>query len=296
MMEGPYLSLNTLWFILVGVLFTGYAVLDGFDLGVGIMNLFAKKDHDRRILYNAIGPVWDGNEVWLVTGGGALFAAFPIVYASVLSGFYVAFMLLLFAIIFRAVTFEFRSKQPQSWWRKSWDVAFCASSFLSSLLIGVAVGNIAWGVPLDIQHNYTGDFIDLLNPYALWIGVTTVALFMMHGCIYVVLKTEGDLQKQFRRYVNPTIIFFIVCYAVATVATLLFVPHMIHTFREYPWLVIVPLINVLLIANIPREIHRGKDFAAFISSCGTMITLMMVFGIGLFPTHVVAFGDFGCVR
>ena len=141
-------DLDGIWYLLVGALFTGYAILDGFDLGVGALHLFTKTDRDRRVMFNAIGPVWDGNEVWLVTGGGALFAAFPDVYATVFSGFYMAFILLLLTLIFRAVAIEFRSKQPMLWWRRFWDVSFSAGSVLSALLIGVALGNIAHGIPL----------------------------------------------------------------------------------------------------------------------------------------------------
>ena len=163
------LDLNTVWFALVGVLFTGYVILDGFDLGVGVLHLFAaKRDEDRRVFLNAIGPVWDGNEVWLVTGGGALFAAFPNVYATVFSGFYLAFVLLLVALIFRAVAIEFRSKQPMHWWRQMWDVGFSVGSILSSLLIGVAMGNIAWGVPIDDRGEFSGTFLSL--PVPKWLG------------------------------------------------------------------------------------------------------------------------------
>ena len=140
------MDLNTVWFILVGVLLTGYAMLDGFYLGVGALHLFVKKDEDRRIFLNAIGPVWDGNEVWLVTGGGALFAAFPMAYATVFSGFYLAFMALLCGLIFRAVAIEFRSKESWSWWRQMWDIGFSLGSIGSSFLIGVAMGNILVGI------------------------------------------------------------------------------------------------------------------------------------------------------
>src|SRR5512147_898892 len=143
------LDLNVFWFILIGVLFVGYAMLDGFDLGVGALHLFTKSDEDRRVLLNAIGPVWDGNEVWLVTGGGALFAAFPNVYATVFSGFYMAFMILLFVLIFRAVAIEVRSKHENPRWRSAWDAAFSVSSIVIALLMGVALGNIITGVPLD---------------------------------------------------------------------------------------------------------------------------------------------------
>jgi cytochrome bd ubiquinol oxidase subunit II len=285
------LDLNTIWFILVGVLLTGYALLDGFDLGVGALHLLAKKDEERRIMLNSIGPVWDGNEVWLVTGGGALFAAFPHVYATVFSGFYLALMLLLVMLIFRAVAIEFRSKQPMIWWRKTWDISFSIASLASSLLLGVALGNIVWGVPLRPDHEFAGTFLGLLNPYALLVGITTVALFMMHGSIYLVLKSEGDFHEHVRKWVKNSIIFFSVCYAVTSMATLLFVPHMVATIRAHPILFAISLLNTLAIANIPREIHHGRDFRAFLSSCAAMAALMLLFGLGMYPDLVAASQD-----
>jgi len=279
-------DLNTIWFILVGVLFTGYAMLDGFDLGIGALHLFARKDEERRILLNSIGPVWDGNEVWLVTGGGALFAAFPDVYATVFSGFYLAFVLLLFALIFRAVAIEFRSKQPMRWWRQMWDIGFAAGSVLSALLIGVAMGNIAWGIPIDDRGEFAGSFLGLLHPYPLLLGVTTVALFMMHGAIYGLMKTEGELHDKLRRWAMNSIIFFVVCAAMTTMATLLYVPHMAAQIRSHPWLFSIAIANMLCIANIPREFYHGRDFQAFLSSCLAMLTLMILFGINQYPNMV----------
>lgn len=279
-------DLNTLWFILVGVLFTGYAILDGFDLGVGALHLIARTDEDRRVFLNAIGPVWDGNEVWLVTGGGALFAAFPMVYATVFSGFYLAFMLLLVALIFRAVAIEFRSKQPMKWWRTMWDYAFAGGSVLSSFLIGVAMGNIAWGVPLDAQHEFAGTFLGLLHPYALMMGLTTTALFAMHGAIYLLMKTEGELHERLRKWINPAIVNFVVLYVIFTLATLLYVPHITEAIKHEPWFFGVVLAAVLAIANIPRCVTKGLDFQAFLSSCGAMVCLMSLFGVGMFPNLV----------
>jgi len=281
-----HLDLNTIWFILVGVLFTGYAMLDGFDLGIGALHLFTKKDEERRVLLNAIGPVWDGNEVWLVTGGGALFAAFPNVYATVFSGFYLAFYLLLASLIFRAVAIEFRSKQPMRWWRQTWDIGFSAGSILSSLLLGVALGNIAWGIPIDEHGEFAGTFLGLLMPYPLLVGITTVALFMMHGAIYGVMKTEGALHDKLRGWAMNAIIFFVICAATTTMATLLYVPHMADRVRANPWLFSIVLVNMLAIANIPREFHHNRDWLAFLSSCMAMITLMLLFGLNLFPNLV----------
>jgi cytochrome d ubiquinol oxidase subunit II len=284
--DGGMPSLNAIWFVLVGILFTGYAMLDGFDLGVGALHLFTKTDEERRHMLNAIGPVWDGNEVWLVTGGGALFAAFPEVYATVFSGFYLAFVLLLFSLIFRAVAIEFRSKRPEVWWRQTWDVLFSLGSVLSSFLIGVAIGNIIWGIPLDQDHEFAGTFLGLLGPYPLLLGVTTVALFAMHGAIYVVMKTEGELEARARGWIRNTIIFFVLAYATTTLATLLYIPRMALPLQQHPWLFIIPLLNVLAVANIPREIHLGNEFKAFLSSCAAMIALMALFGIGMYP-HLV---------
>ena len=280
------LDLNTTWFILVGVLLSGYAILDGFDLGVGALHLFTKGDHDRRIMLNSIGPVWDGNEVWLVTGGGALFAAFPDVYATSFSGFYLAFILLLVALIFRAVAIEFRSKRPGERWRKIWDRSFSISSIVSSLLIGVALGNIILGIPLTAEGEYMGGLLGLLRPYPLFVGLTTVALFAMHGAIYVVMKTEGELQAQVRRWIPRTIGLFVAGYVITTVLTLVFIPHMTTTLRDHPILLVVPVLNALAIANIPREIHKGRDFRAFLSSCAAMLLLMALFGIGMYPDMI----------
>jgi len=281
-------DLNTIWFILIGVLFAGYAILDGFDLGVGSLHLLVKKDEERRTFINAIGPVWDGNEVWLVTGGGALFAAFPDVYATVFSGFYTAFMLLLFVLIFRAVAIEFRSKQDAKWWRQMWDVLFSIASIFIAFLMGVALGNIVTGVPVGADKEFAGSFFGLITPYTVLVGITTVALFMMHGAIYLVMKTEGDIQKKVKEWVNNTIIFFVICYVSTTMATLIYYPHMIQHFKTEPFLFILALLNMLAIANIPREIFRGREFNAFLSSCASIAALLALFAAGIFPNVVIS--------
>ena len=284
-------DLNATWYVLVGVLLTGYAVLDGFDLGVGALHLLTKGDRERRIMLNAIGPVWDGNEVWLITGGGALFAAFPHVYATVFSGFYTAFMLLLAVLIFRAVAIEFRSKRLSPRWRQTWDASFSVASLVIALLAGVALGNVVLGIPVGPDKEFTGNFFSLLRPYALLVGVTTVALFMMHGAIYVVMKTEGEFQARIRGWINNTIIFFVICYTSLTMVTLIYVPHMVARFKDFPPLMILGLLTMLAVANIPREIAAGRDFRAFLSSCAVIVGLMGLFGIGLFPNFVVSSTD-----
>src|ERR1039457_6479888 len=190
--------------------------------------------------------------------------------------------------MFRAVAIECRGKQPMRWWRQMWDVGFSAGSILSSFLIGVAMGNIAWGIPIDDRGEFAGTFWSLLHPYALLLGITTVALFMMHGAIYALMKTEGPLHDKLRGWINQCMIFFIVCYAVTTMATLLYVPHMAARVRANPWLFSIALLNMLAIANIPREIHRGRDWRAFLASCVAMIALMGLFGLEMYPNLVLS--------
>lgn len=276
-------DLQIIWFILVGVLFSGYAILDGFDLGTGALQLFIKGDENRRLTLNAVGPVWDGNEVWLITGGGALFAAFPYVYASVFSGFYLAFMLLLLTLIFRAVSIEFRSKQPMKWWRRGWDTTFSISSLLAALLIGVAMGNVTKGIPLDDHGNFTGTFLSLLNPYSILLGLTTVALFAMHGGIYLLMKTQGSLQEQIRKLLRPCVIIFTVLIILHGAATLLYVPHVAAALERSPWIYGIAALAVISIASIWIFIHRNRPGWAFVASCSTMGCMMALFGTAMFP-------------
>lgn len=279
-------DLNAIWFILVGVLFTGYVILDGFDLGVGSLHLLTKTDHERRLMINAIGPVWDGNEVWLVTGGGALFAAFPDVYASIFSGFYLAFMLLLMCLIFRAVAIEFRSKFAATWSRQAWDFGFSASSFLSSLLIGVAMGNLIQGIHFKKEGFIDMSLVDLLNPYSLATGLLTVALFMMHGAIYIVLKTEGELQEKAKKWFHYAVVFFAISFIFISFVTLLYMPHVTDHFKENIAWFIFPFLGIMAMANIPREVYHGRHFMAFLSSCFSIAAMMSLVGIGFFPELV----------
>lgn len=284
-------TLQFVWFTLFVVLLTGYAILDGFDLGVGMLHLFSKKDEERRIMLNAIGPVWDGNEVWFVTAGGALFAGFPDVYATVCSAFYIPIMILLTGIIFRAIAIEFRSKQPMSWWRWTFDVLFSFASLLIALAMGVILGNLIRGIPLDHEKEFIGSFVDLINPYVLLVGALTAALFAMHGAIFLMMKTEGELHDKLRARVNPAIIVFIILYAVTTLTTLIFQPHMAEAMKSRPFFFIIAVINLLAIANIPREISKGNDGRAFLSSCLNIICLLTLYGIGTFPNAVRAIND-----
>ena len=282
------LDLPFIWFGVFVILITAYAILDGFDLGVGIFHLFSKSDKERRLMLNSIGPVWDGNEVWLVTGGGALFAGFPIMYATLCSAFYIPIMVLLGGIIFRAVAIEFRSKRTASWWRWMWDVLFSFASFVIALGLGLVMGNLIEGIPLDENYEYVGTFSDLVTPYALMIGVFAVSIFSMHGLIYALMKTEGQLHDKLRDWINPSIILFICMYVVATATTLIYQEHMADMIRERPWFFLIALVNMGAIAMIPREITREKDGAAFLFSCFNIICLMTLYGVGTYPNVIRA--------
>jgi cytochrome d ubiquinol oxidase subunit II len=282
------MDLQVTWFALLGVLLTGYAILDGFDLGVGILYLCVKEDAERRVLMNSIGPLWDGNEVWLVTFGGALFAAFPEAYATAFSSFYLAFMLLLFALIFRAVSMEFRSKREGPLWRRFWDVAFFLSSALAAFLFGVAVGNTIQGMPIGANREFAGEFFDLLGFYPILVGVMTVALFAMHGSIYLYLKTEGALQQRIHNWMWHTFGFFMVFYILTTIFTLVRIPHATKHFQtsDLAWIVVVA--SVLAVGNIPRAIFLGRPGYAFLSSCAVIAGLVGLLGMALFPNLITS--------
>ncbi|MFC8618028.1 cytochrome d ubiquinol oxidase subunit II [Micromonospora purpureochromogenes] len=191
------MELTTVWFLLVAVLFTGYFILEGFDFGVGmLLPVLGRDDRERRVLINTIGPVWDGNEVWLITAGGAMFAAFPEWYATLFSGFYLPLLLILLALIARGVAFEYRHKRPEASWKRRWDTAIFVGSVVPAVLWGVAFANILRGVPLDADHEYVGGLVDLLHPYALLGGLTTAALFLTHGAVFLALKTSGEIRER----------------------------------------------------------------------------------------------------
>jgi cytochrome d ubiquinol oxidase subunit II len=281
-------DLNLLWFILLGVLLAGYAILDGFDLGVGILHLTARNNEERRLMINSIGPLWDGNEVWLVTFGGAMFAAFPNAYATVFSGFYTAFMILLFALIFRAVSIEFRSKRDSQAWKRFWDCSFFGASLLATFLFGVAAGNALIGIPVNAAGTFTGSFFDLIRPYPILIGLLTVAFATMHGAIYLYLKTEADMQELVHRWMWRGFGLTLIFYMLATIFILAIVPQATRNFQEHPWSWVIVVLSVLAFANIPRAIFLGRPFYAFLSSSCTILALVFLFSFTLYPNLVVS--------
>jgi cytochrome d ubiquinol oxidase subunit II len=278
----------TWWFLVVGGLFSGYAILDGFDLGAGSLHLLFQKEESRRIALNAIGPVWDGNEVWLVIGGGALFAGFPEVYATVFSSMYIPFMLFLMFLIFRAISIEFRSKEEMKWWRKTWDISYSVASIMLAFLLGVVLGNVLQGFAIGEDFEFTGNWLEFINPYAIMVGVTTVALFAMHGAIYLTLKTEGRLFTKLTILLRRAFIFFVVSFGVTTLYTLIYIPHLSDRFQQYPILFFVPILVFFSIANVPRLAAKRKYWQAFLFSSLTTALLLVLVAVELYPTMVLS--------
>jgi len=279
------LDLPTIWFFLIGFLLIGYAVLDGFDLGVGILHLFiARDDRERRVLLNAIGPVWDGNEVWLVTAGGALFGAFPHAYATAFSGFYLAFKLLLVMLILRAISIEFRSKEPMRWWRAMWDRLFAIGSIGSTILFGVTIGNVAQGLPIGEDYEFThSSLIGMLTPYPLLVGLFTLSAFALHGAIYIYVKTDGEFQRRARRWAMWCLAIFCALYVSTTAATLTLQPQMIINFDHLTPAWAVALLVVLALANVPRAMAMGYEWRALVTSACVIAGTLALFGLGMYP-------------
>lgn len=280
------MDLNTIWFWLFSGLITGYAILDGFDFGVGILSLFGHNEKERRIHFNAIGPVWDGNEVWLIVGGGALFAAFPAVYATVFSGFYLALMLLLAALIFRAVSFEFRNKVDSPVWRRIWDWAFGLGSLLPAILFGIAVGNILHGVPIDSNGNYSGTFLGLLNPYSIGVGLLSLVLFTMHGAIYLATKSNGDLQDRCQKWATHLWMAFVVIYVVITVWTWIASPFLFKGSIGNPLSIIFIIVLLGSIVYLPIFLKAGKFNRAFLLSSLIIAAMVGQMALSLYPRLV----------
>ncbi|MGL5111726.1 MAG: cytochrome d ubiquinol oxidase subunit II [Flavobacterium sp.] len=275
----------TLWYLVIGLLFSGYAILEGFDFGAGAWHLFFRKDISRRIAINAIGPVWDANQVWLVIGGGALFAGFPVMYATMLSAMYIPFMLFLVFNVLRAAAIKFRSAEEMLWWRKTWDIVYCTSSSMIAFLLGVVLGNVLQGLALGPNYSYKGDvFIAFLNPYAIMVGFTTLSLFMTQGAIYLLLKTEGSLHQRLTFLLRKGMIFFIVSFGITSLYTLIFIPGVTENFRNNPIYFAVPVISFLAVANVPRLASKKQYMKALIFSSLTMSLLLILVALHLYPT------------
>ncbi len=279
------MAFQVVWFILWGVLWAAYFMLDGFDFGVGILYPFIGRNEDEKsAVRRAIGPVWDGNEVWLITAGGATFAAFPAAYALMFSYFYSALLIILFALIFRGVALEFRAKGETPVWRKSCDTAFFLGSLVPALLFGVAFGNIFRGLPIDAQ-GYHGTLLSLLNPYGLWTGFLFVLLFLVHGALWLAVKTEGDLAVRALRFVRVS------WYALLAVAVVFLDWTVIATgleenYLRHPYWLAVPFLAVVSLLLIKIAASRDRVLGAFFASCATIVLVTFTGIVGLFPNLI----------
>ncbi|MCH9613902.1 MAG: Cytochrome bd-I ubiquinol oxidase subunit 2 [Chlamydiia bacterium] len=277
---------QNIWYLVLCISVVFYTVLDGFDIGVGILHPLMKGDTERRTMLNSIGPIWDGNAVWFVIIGGAMFAGFPLAYSTLCSAFYTPIMILLCGTIFRAVAIEFRSKMPSKAWRSFWDYIFFLGSLVIAFVIGVLLANLVTGIPLDSEGVFVGNFWGFFHPYTVLIGLTSISLFAMHGSIFVLLKTEGPIHEKMRTFVPTTIALFCMLFFLTTVATLVHFNHMAHRFVEYPWLILLPLVSMVAIAAIPRFIQHGRDWYAFLASCLSIASAFSLFGVSYYPQMI----------
>ena len=309
-----YATLKLIWWVFMGVLLVGFAILDGFDLGVGaLLRFIGRSDEERRVMLNAIGPTWEGNQVWFITAGGATFAAWPLVYATAFSGFYAALMLTLFALFFRPVGIEYRGKVKDPRWRNAWDWGLTIGGAVPALIFGVAFANLLLGVPFHFDSDqrvfYTGSFLGLLNPFALLAGIVSLSMLMMHGAIYLQLRTDGAVQERARRAALWCGIVFLAAFAAAgvwiatsiTAFRILTMPPpdsafmplakavervpggWLANYTQYPWMLSAPVLAFggMLLALVSSRARRAG--IAFVLSCLGVAGVVLTAGFALFP-------------
>jgi cytochrome bd ubiquinol oxidase subunit II len=278
-------TLQITWFALWGLLWAIYFMLDGFVLGTGMLhNFLAKNEKEKQAMVTIVGPVWNGNEVWLITAGGATFAAFPTTYALMFSYLYTALLLLLFALIIRGVSLEFRGKVANSGWKRLWDTGILLGGFLPALLLGVAFGNIFKGLPMDVS-GYHGNLFTLLNPYGLLTGILFVALFVVHGAIYTSVKTSGDLSERSSAFAGGAWAALLII-AVLFLAYTAFATGLYLNYLSSPLLFVVPIMAVASLILIKVFLIKGAGLKAFAASCATIVTVCFTGVIGLFPNLI----------
>ncbi len=309
-----YEMLRVIWWVLIGVLLIGFAVTDGFDLGVGaLLTLVGKTDQDRRVMINTIGPHWDGNQVWFITAGGAIFAAWPIIYATAFSGFYVALALTLIALWMRPLGFDYRSKLPNQTWRKGWDWALFAGGIIPSLIFGVAFGNLLLGVPFEFDERlkpiYTGSFFELLNPFAILAGLVSVAMLLNHGATWLQLKTEGILHTRARvvsvtlslatamlfilagAYLALGVDGYVITSVIDSAATsnpmakevTIEAGAWLNNYQKYPWMIAAPVLGIFAAIACAVFSKANRDGLAFVASALTMTGIILTAGFSMFP-------------
>ncbi|MDO5685907.1 MAG: cytochrome d ubiquinol oxidase subunit II [Neisseria sp.] len=310
-----YPTMKVIWWLLVGVLLVGFAIMDGHDMGVGTLLPFVgKTDEERRVIINTVGPHWDGNQVWFITAGGAIFAAWPLVYATAFSGFYWAMLLVLWALFFRPVGFDYRSKIQNPTWRKTWDWGLFVGGFIPPVIFGVAFGNLLLGVPFHFDNNllpfYTGSFFGLLNPFALLCGVVSSAMIVFHGGIYLMHRTEDEIYRRARRAVNIAAAVLLLGFSAAGVWVALGIDGYaivagsvdpaalpnplgkevvradgawLGNYRHYPLTMLIPAAAYLGVIAAWLLMRRGKTFAAFWASAVALCGIIGTAGASMFP-------------
>lgn len=309
-----YESLRVIWWILVGVLLIGFAITDGFDLGVGaLLTLVGKTDEERRVMINTIGPHWDGNQVWFITAGGAIFAAWPIIYATAFSGFYLALALTLIALWMRPIGFDYRSKLPNATWRKAWDWALFAGGLIPALIFGVAFGNLLQGVPFEfsptLQPTYTGTFFGLLNPFAILVGLVSVSMLLNHGAAWLQLKTTGTLLARARAVSTNLSLLTVILFCIAgfwvafgidgyvitsnidtgatsnplTKTVIKESGAWMNNYQTYPWMMITPLMGILGGLGCAFFSKNNRAGAAFVFSSVSIAGIILTAGCAMFP-------------
>ncbi|MEV7994240.1 cytochrome d ubiquinol oxidase subunit II [Streptomyces sp. NPDC086077] len=271
------MELHDVWFVLIAVLWTGYFFLEGFDFGVGVLTkLLARNRAEKRVLINTIGPVWDGNEVWLLSAGGATFAAFPEWYATLFSGFYLPLLLILVCLIVRGVAFEYRAKRPEENWQRNWEHAIFWCSLIPAFLWGVAFGNIVGGVKIDQDFEYVGSLGDLLNPYALLGGLVTLTLFTFHGAVFTALKTAGDIRERARELASR------VGLVTAALALLFLLWTQIESGNGKSLVALVVAVAALVVALVANQ--AGREGWSFALSGVTIVAAVAMLFLSLFPS------------
>ena len=282
------MPLESIWFVLWGVLWAVYFMLDGFDLGLGtLMPVLARDETDRRMIYHAAGPFWDGNEVWLIAAGGVTFAAFPTAYAVMFSSLYSALMLVLFALILRGVAMEFRNREEHPRWRGLWDFCLVFGSFLPAVLLGVAFANIFRGIPIDAEGVYQGTLLTLLNPYGLLGGVLFLCLFLQHGALWLAVKTEGPLHDR-AASLAPKLWVGVLFAAVSFLVATWFNTRLYDNYLQNPLFFVIPLALIPILAvgallMVRVYIAKGHWWKAWFASCVTIVGTTLFGVVGLYP-------------
>lgn len=309
-----YELLRIIWWLLIGVLLIGFAITDGFDLGVAsVLRLTGRTDIERRVIINTVGPFWEGNQVWLILGGGAIFAAWPMIYAVTFSGFYIAMLVVLLSLILRPVSFKFRSKLNNPLWRNTWDWLLVTSGVVPALIFGVAIGNVIQGVPFhfddDLRIFYTGTFWQLLNPFALLCGLISLSMIIMHGCCYLVIKTDDEIQKRAKKISRICSVLVVLLYAIASYWVIFFltgyeVTSVIDTlgpsnplyktaitaqgawvknFNNFNYAWLVPFFVIISCLYVFFFANRVKGLSLFAFSSLAIMMIIATFGVGMFP-------------